>query len=570
MMDTGRKRVMGVWMKEIRQDMRKLCGNKWLPVSILAMMLVSYATLLHYPTIGIDDTAFGVYYEEGVSPAMGRWVLYLLNKVFPLAYNPYMVETVGLLCFCVSVLLWCVVFYRMFGELLSWKSYAVFGCVMISSPIMAELVVWYLQDGIYLGYGLTALSVLLGMKSFYTEGQTAKRTQWRALLWSGVLLTAALGCYESLMIVWIMAMFMCFILIRMLHKEEYSARPVEWCIRLPACVIFSVILRTVIVQLLILVFDLEEQTKVLRSRGLHEVLGWFDGSKSLADFLYVMKDFLVKYYINAVVYFPVTVLVLAVAVILLAALKHAVKQRDGWILAGALGMLLMPWIMPVLEGVATYYRTSQYIPVLTAFGVLLLLWELSAVKRNGKVTGSFIRGAAVLVIVVLLYRQAYEMNKWLYLDVMKYEDARRTMDEVALEIRRECDAYKPVCIIGHYQVPESLAQEAYCPSWSKKYLLAEFLVKKIDASLFEAYDTSYGYAFAETPRLSVINWGATAFFGYDREAVKFWKMHGITLYEDGNQEHYVEAAELMKDGPVWPQEGSVVELEDYIIVNFGE
>ena len=74
---------------------------------------------------------------------------------------------------------------------------------------------------------------------------------------------------------------------------------------------------------------------------------------------------------------------------------------------------------------------------------------------------------------------------------------------------------------------------------------------------------------AETPILSVVKWGARAFYGFDRELVKFWKMHGITLYEDGNQSHYEEAQKLFESGPVWPEEGSVVEADGYIIVNFG-
>lgn len=554
-------RNMKSWLKGICEDIRELCQEKWFAAGLFLMMVISYATLLHNPTIGIDDTAFDVYYEEGVSPAMGRWVLYLLNKVFPLEYNPYMVEGVGLLCLCISALLWCVVFYRLFGDRISRKGYLAFACVMVSSPIMSELVVWYLQDGIYLGYGATALSVLMGMKAF-SGGKTASGRQWKALLLSGVLLTVALGFYESFMIVWIMGMFMCFFLCRMLGKEDYSVRPLEWCLKLPSCVVLSIVLRTVIVKLMILVFGLQQQTQVLRSRGLHEFFGWFDGSKNLEDFLYVMKDFLVKYYINGVVYFPITVLVFATAVVLAAAVRYSVKRKDGWILAAAIGMLLVPWIMPVLEGIATYYRTSQYIPVLTAFGMLLLIWELGQ-------WGKLARWILTMAVAVLLYRQAYEMNRWLYLDAMKYEDAKRTMDQVALVIQREHDATKPVCIIGHYQVPESLVQEAYCPSWSKKYLLVEFFVKRVDESLFEEYNTPYGYAFAETPRLSVLNWGATAFYGFDREAVKFWRMQGITLYEDGDQEHYVEAREMMKDGPVWPQEGSVVEMDDYIIVNFG-
>ena len=560
-------------IKEGYRDWKKLCWNLPFCAGLLLTMFVSYATLLHNPAIGIDDTAFDLYFEEGVAPAVGRWFLFLLNKIFPLDYNPYMVELAGLLVFCVSVSLWCLVFHRVFEERIPRGAYLAFGCVMLSNSGIAEVAVWYLQNGMYLGYGFVAVSVLFVMEAFRGREDRKKTSGWKELMISAILLTVAAGCYESLMIVWAVAVFAVFMVLRMLQRKEYSLHPGEWLVKILLCGVVMIILRTGVTKLMILLYDLETQTQVLRSRGLHEVLGWFDGSKTFQDFSYVMKDFFVKYYINGIVYQPILFLVIAEGMIGVIALCYAIKRKDGFIFLAAAGILLVPWIMPVLEGVATYYRASQYIPVVTAFAVLLVARELQTVldgRRKRPALCSALRGIAVFLLLVVLYRQAYDMNRWFYIDHMKYEDTRNTLEEVALVIERECDASKPVCVIGQYETPQVLIQDAYCPSWSKKYLLTEFLVKKVDESLFEEYNTPYGYAFAETPRLSLISWGATAFYGYDRELIKFWKMHGYAFNEDSDQEHYVAAREMMKDGPVWPQEGSIVEMEDHIIVNFGE
>ena len=195
--------------------------------------------------------------------------------------------------------------------------------------------------------------------------------------------------------------------------------------------------------------------------------------------------------------------------------------------------------------------------------------EISNAKRLKPALCSTIRGIAAVLLLILLYHQAYDMNRWFYIDHLKYEDTKNTLEEVALVIKRDHDASKPICVIGKYETPESLLEEAYCPSWSKKYLLTEFLVKKVDESLFEEYNTPYGYTFVETPHLSFISWGATAFYQFDRELIKFWNMHGFNFREDSDLEHYKAAKEIMKGGPAWPKEGSVVEMEDYIIVNFG-
>ena len=182
-------------MVGILEDVKYFWKKRCFAVGIPLMMLLSYLTLIINPTVSEDDTAFRLYYVEGVSPAMGRWCLYLVNKLFPLDYNPHFVEACGLMVFCLSITLWCVVFRRMFGEKISLTGYTIFGAVMLSSPILSEVVVWYLQDGIYMGYGFTALAVLFGMEAFRQNqtGGANKRRVCLQLISSAAFLTAALG-----------------------------------------------------------------------------------------------------------------------------------------------------------------------------------------------------------------------------------------------------------------------------------------------------------------------------------------------------------------------------------------
>ncbi|MBQ2803829.1 MAG: hypothetical protein IJF07_08025, partial [Lachnospiraceae bacterium] len=294
---------------------------------------------------------------------------------------------------------------------------------------------------------------------------------------------------------------------------------------------------------------------------LKNFLGWFDGTRPIEELVYVLKDFFVKYYCNAVVYLPIMVLVVAVVILMVWAVWQGVRKKDFFIILAAVGIVLIPWVLPLLEGVATYYRSSEYIPLLSAFAVLIVAWQFRNIKAK------WVRCAGLFLAFFLLYNQAYEMNKWLYVDAMKYEDTKRTMDAVALYIQQNCDATKPICAIGNYQTPESLIEQAYCPTWSKKYAIISFLVKGIDEDIFEKYDTPSGYVAAESPLLSFINWGTVAFYQFDRELIKFWEMHGFSFEEDAI--HVDEAWKIMEDAPIWPAKGSIVEMEDYIIVKFG-
>lgn len=576
-------------MAQLKQDFLFFWKRKGFAYSLLLIAVLSFATQILNPTVGIDDTSFKIYFVDGVSPAVGRWCIFLLNKIFPLAYNPYFVEMVGIGLFCISVSLWCVVLYRVMGERVPFCGYVAFACVMISSPMLSELEVWYLQNGTHIAYGVTALAVLCLLKALEEEKTSGKNGQEKSGrkedsqernnqemssqkrnsrarsveikqgACSIVLLTVAIGFYESFMIVFLAAVFLLFFLVRAVDTR-YTKKPLSWFLKTVCVLGLSMLLREGIVRLLTVIFHLEPQRHVLETRGLGDMLQTLFSGEGV---VLLLKDFFVKYYLNAIVYVPVMILVLAMMVLFCAGAGLAVYKKDGWIFAAFLAVVITPLLLALLEGNATYYRTAQYVPLVTAFAVFVLFWLSVGVKSR------VIRFAGIFLLFVLLYRQGYEMNRWMYLDAMKYEDAKRTMDSVALYIRQNLDDTLPVCVIGEYEVPEALAEEAYCPDWSKKYMLMEKLVSAVDTGLWEKYSTPEGYAAAETPLLSVVKWGARAFYGFDRELVKFWKMHGITLYEDGNQSHYEEAQKLFESGPVWPEEGSVVEAEGYIIVNFG-
>lgn len=553
-------------MAGIGRDLKALWGRKCFAAGVPLITLLAYITQLLYPTVGIDDTAIKMYFVDGVAPAAGRWCLFLLKYVFPVDYNPFFIELLGLLLFAVSASLWCVVFYRMFGEELPALVYMLSAGALVSSPILAEVVVWYLQNGIFVGYGVTALAVLCAMECLKT-GKEAKRKNFkgicRNLSLSIVFLTVALGFYESFVIVFMMAVLLLFSLIRVLNKEGYGRKPSEWLWKTAVILGGTLAVRTAVLAMLSALFHLEDQ-KLLKSRGFLEVLGWFDGSRGMDDFVLMLKEFFVKYYLHGLVYLPVLILDMAVGILLIWGIRYALRRKDGWILAGVLGSLLLPWLLAVLEGVATYYRSSQYVPLVTAFAVLLIGWELRA-------SGSkILRTAALAGAGILLYNQCYEMNRWLWMEALKYEDAKRTLSRVELVIARDCNPDKPVCMMGNYEIPEGILEDAYCPRWSKRYKLTQWLVKAVDVRIFEKYDTPAGYGAAETPRLNFINWGMEAFHTYDRELVKFCRMHGLMLEEDLNTEHYREAEEVMRDGPAWPEEGSVREMKDYIIVYFGE
>jgi MFS family permease len=529
----------------------------------MMITVLGFITLLIRPTIGIDDTSVELYYVHGLDPAAGRWCLYLINKIFPLGYNPHIVELVGLCIWNISVSIWCSLFRKIAGQSVSIWGATLFSCMMISSPILSELLVWYLHNGIFMGYGMAALSAAALIYALQTR--TNRKNRWIGFLLSGVFLTVALGFYESLMIVFLVGTLLAYFLLLLCKSDTYLLKLRYWLGALLVCGGIGLLLRSMMIQLVIRIFHLEDQLGIIESRGLHEVLQWFTPEKGWKAFGIMLRGFLIKYYIDAAVYLPITILVLAVAILLIFGFVYGIRYKSLNIILCAAGITVLPWILPILEGTVTPYRSSQYVPLLCGFAALLLC----RVGQMHQVRG-LLKTVGIFAAIIILYRQVYELNKWFYLDSLKYEDAKQTMEDISLYIGENYDSNMPVCVIGHYQIPQSLIQPAYSPEWSKRTKLAKFFIAGLfGEKVWEEYNTPYGYPIAETPLLSVIEWGCYAYGRLDHELGVFCDMHGIPFVADGDIGHYELARQEMKNAPSWPQEGSIVAHEDYIVVNFG-
>ncbi len=93
------------------------------------------------------------------------------------------------------------------------------------------------------------------------------------------------------------------------------------------------------------------------------------------------------------------------------------------------------------------------------------------------------------------------------------------------------------------------------------------LTQPIDEHLLEKFYREYGVWVAQTPALSVIEWGRYA-FGDDSELVRFFAMHGYGLVPYREEERYYDLELYSLDLPRFPQEGSIVDVGECIVVHF--
>lgn len=561
---------MKSWLDEIRQ----LLKHKWYVAALSLTAVCSYGFMITHQTIGIDDTPYEAYFIEGMSAYVGRWFTFLVNKVLPIGeFAPFMTDLLGVLVFMAAVTVWCALFKRIFRDRLPEWGYVLFSCLFLSNPLISEVYTYYLHNGVSIGYlfcGISMCSLLEGFDRRKSEGR------WKASLTafavSALGLWIALGCYESFMIVYLVAVCIVFFSVRLKDKSFPVIRML--CAALGTAVA-ALLLRTMMVSCVTTVFGLEQMAEAAEQRSVGEMLGWLLQPGAFAEFAMALKRVFVMYGVFAYAYYPIAIYVLAAFCGVVYSVWRGIRNRDIWLPLLVLGAFIASYLLVPIEGKATLYRSAQFLPLFSAWGMTLGAYGVMGLVRGltskkGRLVPVLAEGLRTLtaaVLFVVVYNQCTEMNKWFYVDYLKYEDAKNTMNQVAYELEKNFDTSKQVIFTGVYEIPNSILADTYVPYGSETFYRMNRLTCMVDEHLLEKFYRTNGVWVPQTPSLSVIEWGRTA-FGTGGELSRFFSMHGADIRTYTDEALYQQAVEESMDFPSFPAEGSIVDMGDYIIVHF--
>lgn len=555
---------------------------------LLLTAVCAYGYKVTNVTIGIDDTPSLYYFEEGLIAIVGRWVLFLLNKVITLAeFVPFVTDFAAVILLIAAAIVWSALFYSVFGEKLPMMGYAFFAAVFVSCPLISEVFTYFLHNGIAIGYLSCAVSLC-----FMREWQNSMRKQrkgsgfWEKpdcrtvtkLAAAAVFLWIAMGCYESFMILWLAGLLLLLLSERICLGTERTARIGERGVfgtlaggALAA--LAAVLLRSLMIVVLTKAFHLEYLQGEAVQRSVTEMLGWMVQPGAFGELIMILKRTFVLYGVFAYAYLPIRIFVLSAVVITVITLVRVIRGRDLWALILLPAAYLAAFSLLFIEGKATLYRSAQFLPIFCGYGALLfayIIYELTGSPGRGVHRKLCLgtRGIAVAVLAVITWNQCMDMTKWFYIDRQKYDAAVKTVDQIALDLERDFDTSKPVIFTGNYEIPYSIIQDAYVNYGTTTYLKMKRITDLIDPDLLDKYNRgSKGVWVAQTPALSVIDWGRYA-FDSDAELVRFFEMHGHRLVACGDIDRYAEAEEESLNLPEYPQDGYIVDKGDYIIVHF--
>ena len=108
-----RSAQMGRSMKKLWGEMNYFLRHKLFVIVTAIASVFSYGFAITHESIGVDDTIVGLYLEDGLEVVMGRWTVFLINKVFHVSeFTPFITELAGLLLLLTASVLFCVLLRR--------------------------------------------------------------------------------------------------------------------------------------------------------------------------------------------------------------------------------------------------------------------------------------------------------------------------------------------------------------------------------------------------------------------------------------------------------------------------
>lgn len=549
-------------MKQLYREIEWFLKQKIFVAATLLTALCCYGFAITHYAIGIDDTMVDLYVKDGFEVIAGRWTNYLLNKVFYYGeFSPFMLEVVGVMLLLLTAVLFCVLLRRIVGEKVGIAAYTLFICSFISYPFISELYIYYYHSGEDIGYCLTALALIL----FYDALETDKRSKKGIrLVASMLLLCAAVGCYESFIILYLYGVILILFLRGMFGKEKLLTVCVFRRLVIAAILVLGcIVLRTAVLWFLNQLPSLQGGLEELGgTRTVSAGLKLFEKASWLSEIFMLIKRYWLCYFVNGAVYFPVTVHVIAITVLTAVSLALSFKRKNGWYFLLSAGLVALPALLTFVQMQPPLYRTCQYLPLLVGTAVFILYVKIA--ESRWKKYGSLI---FVVCSIVLIYNQSFEMNKSFYTEYRKYEHQRDLMIGVAQDIIRQYGRNTPVIITGDYDIPQEFIKDYYADFSSKEFRRIAMLTDWLDPDLKSKYYSPLGYYFGGEAMYSVIEWGFTAYNQPGTELRKFLEMHGYELQFVTDTETISQVWENSKNMPRWPEEGSMILQNGYVLVH---
>ncbi len=563
--------------KSLYQSAADYLNNKLYIFPLVVASVAAYLYFVTHYSVSIDDLARDRYVLDGYILAQGRFtgaILTVLLDFFDL--NTGVLDFFGVLFLAASAVVFCAAFdciYKTKNKL----PQIFFSCLFVTFPLHAEAFV-YSGCTLAIGLGLLLSAIALWIALQWAE---ENRFNMKKVLVASLLLVIPASWYESVLFVYYGAVFALLALKLISQKErgeitfkKLIVYGLYFAVPLIIAIAAEYIFQTVFLEL----WNADIHSYALNSSNLDSAFS-LKGLISLAGTCYK------RWFVPIFYYLPITVFAVAVIVGGVAFFVLACKKREIIYLFVFIGLLSCTAINTILLMQGAPYRTSQAVSFFVAFMAFFVL--ALPLKMNSRFSGAFKKTVSVF-LAILCINQITEINYWFNIEELRYQNEKLTLEQIAYKINSEFDIQKPVVFVGEYSVGGDVEKGTklqrdsfgYKAITETKELVLSVCIKletipgagkkaaEAVRKFLEKDEGNTEYFIPQSIGKSYISWSVSAFKEVNTELLKFFSYLGYD-YIQGTKEMYEDALIKAENKPAWPQNGSISDEGEYILVNFG-
>lgn len=536
-------------MKQLKKQLFEFFKDARYLLPIIIVAILSFGFAINNYSVNVDSLEYERYYRSG-NELLGQkrfGIVFISHIIRVFEFNPFFNDCLSVILLILTATIFCALFKQVTNNKLNKNVYTIFSCLFISYPIISEIFL-YVSLNIGIGYLLVALCL-------YGIYNCKKNILDISIL--SIIMCITVAIYESFATVYLCGVFIILILEILYNSKERKLKPIiiEF-LKMIIPLVIGVILSSLISKIIIKVMNIPQNIYAAK-QITYQTLGLIEGIKNL------LKTIFFDYIIAGLFYLPITILIISIIIFILVSCILSIKNRNLNLTIVALGAIVSIFSLSIIQGEAAPYRTAQALSLFVAFVFMLLLQLIFESKAK-----NIVKNIVFTFVILLIFYQSAFLHKMFYLNYLKYQAEKITITNIANHLQSEHDITKPVIFVGNYEIPNYIKKQVYMKSNDSKAQFIYKLREKWDIGS-EKYSIEEEYIGKPMQTIinSYINWGMIAFEEPNTSLFNWLKLLGYDDLKQGNKEMVNEARKMSGDLPHYPEQGYIVELEDYIIVN---
>lgn len=539
-------------MRRYKEALIKLFTNRIYVISAIVSVVMAYGYEITHCSLSADDICIDLYFKDGLGVSIGRWPFFIMANWFRLngisKYIPF-VDVVGVLILILAAAIWAVYIQQiagLHGINIGYAELSVFTCFFISYSLIAQVWIYYLHNGIALGYLLVGMTLLILLSYFEGGCENRKKSEY-LLLESTGLICLAISFYESMMIVFLFGVSL-YLLIKYYRKDKVDTLHIFNVVMKTAVIAGgAILLRYIIIRLIALVYSLPVASRQPKVKMLS-----IDRISEL-----VVKTFCQYFLLPE--YQPIRLFMMCTVWGFLFLLYDMIKQRRVRLLVIATITLLSFFAISVFGNYVLPYRTMQALSVYVAFCMVVFIHKCG----NFKDTCGINRGGIVawLITGIIIWNNFCEINYSFYMEYENYQYNRTKIANIGFDLKKigyDADMDKVLFVGSADDLPYPREEDYIRPGsiWDR--------TRNEICTSIGIDNEVIGASYYQNMTNNALEWAVDA-FGSQQQFVNFFSREGFRIVSGISESNEITAEEidLMRG---YPEEGYIVKHDNLYVI----